>query len=64
MSPLVPPNGDLQKALLSCFHLNKSAAEGHKMLCEANAEHTPLISTREFWHRWFKSGDFDTSDKE
>lgn len=34
------------------------------MLCEAYGEHAPSISTCEYWFRRFKSGDFDTSDKE
>ena len=34
------------------------------MLCEAYAEHASSIKTCEYWFRRFKSGDFDTSDKE
>jgi len=43
--------------------LRKSAADGHRMLCEAYGEHAPSIKTCEYWFRRFKSGDFDTSDK-
>lgn len=33
-------------------------------MCEAYGEHAPSIKTCEYWFRRFKSGDFDTNDKE
>ena len=64
MSTFVPTKHNLREALLFCFHLKKSAAEGHRLLCEAYGEHAPSIKTCEYWFRRFKRGDFDTSDKE
>ena len=63
MSTFVPGKRHLREALLFCFNLRKSAADGHRMLCEAYGEHAPSIKTCEYWFRRFKSGDFDTSDK-
>ena len=54
----------MREALLFCFNLKKSAADGHRLLCEAYGEHTFSIKTCEYWFRCFKSGDFNTSDKE
>jgi len=64
MSTFVPTKHNLREALLFCFHLKKSAADGHRLLCEAYGEHAPSIKTCEYWFRRFKNGDFDTSDKE
>ena len=64
MSTFVPTKHNLREALLFCFHLKKSAAEGHRLLCEAYGEHAPARKTCEYWFRRFKRGDFDTSDKE
>ena len=64
MSTFVPTKHNLPEALLFCFHLKKSAAEGYRLLCEAYGEHTPARKTCEYWFRRFKRGDFDTSDKE
>ena len=64
MSTFVPTKQHLREALLFCFNLKKSAAEGHRLICEAYGEHAPSIKTCEDWLRRFKSGDFDTSDKE
>ena len=64
MSTFVPTKQHLREELLFCFNFKKSAAEGHRLLCEAYGEHAPSIKTCEYWFRYFKSGDFDTSDKE
>lgn len=64
MSTFVPTKRNLREALLFCFHLKKSAAESHRMLVEAYADNAPSISTCEKWYQRFKSGDFDTEDKE
>lgn len=64
MSTIVPKKLHSREVLLFCFHSKKSAAESHRMLCETYGEHAPSISTCEYWFRRFKSGDFDTDDKE
>ena len=64
MSTFVPIKQHLREALLFCFNLKNCAAEGHRLLWEAYGEHSPTIKTCEYWFRRFKSGDFDTSDKE
>ena len=64
MSTFVPTKQNLRKALLFCFNLKKSASEGRPLLCEAYGEHAPSIKTCKYWFRRFKSGNFDTSDKE
>ena len=64
MSTFVPTRQHLLEALLFCFNLKKSAAEGHRLLCEAYGKHAPSIKKCEYWFRYFKSGHFDISDKE
>lgn len=64
MSNFVPTKRHLREALLFCFHLKKSAAASHKLLVEAYGAHALSLSTCKFWIRRFKSGDFDTEDKE
>lgn len=64
MSTFEPTKRNLREALLFCFHLKKSAAAARSLLEEAYGGHTPSISTCEYWFRRFKSGDFDTDDKE
>lgn len=64
MSAFVPTKLHSREALLFCFHLKKSVAESYRMLCEAYGENAPSSSTCEYWFRRFKSGDFDTADKE
>ena len=56
MSTFVPTKQHLRRALLFCLNLKKSAAEGHRLLCEACGEHAPSIKTCEYWSRRFKSG--------
>lgn len=63
MSTFVPEKRHLREALLFCFNLRKTAADGHRMLCEAYGEHALSIKTCEYWFRRFKSEDFNTSDK-
>ncbi|UYV71393.1 hypothetical protein LAZ67_8002959 [Cordylochernes scorpioides] len=46
------------------FHSSKSATDGHRLLCEAYGKHALSIKSCEYWFRRFKSGDFDTRDKE
>ena len=49
MSTFVPAKQHLREALLFCFNLKKSLAEGHRLLCEAYGEHAPSIKTCEYW---------------
>ena len=44
--------------------LKKSATGCHRLLVEAYGNHTPTVQTVENWFRRFKSGDFDTENKE
>ena len=43
----MPTKQHLREALLFCFNLKKSGAEGHRLLCEAYGEHAPSIKTCE-----------------
>jgi len=64
MSTFVPTKRNLREGLLLCFHLKKKAVEAQRTLTEAYGDYAPSISTCEYWFRRFKSGDFDTEDKE
>lgn len=64
MSAYVPKKQHLREVLLFFFNSKKSAAESHRMLSEVYGEHTPSLKTCEFWFRRYKSGNFDTEDKE
>ena len=56
MPTFVPTKQHLRKALVFCFNLKKSAAEGHRLLCKAYGGHAPSIKTCEYWFRRFKIG--------
>lgn len=64
MSSFVPNKQHLREALLFCFNLKKNAAEARRLLEEAYGEHAPSKTTCEDWFKRFRSGDFDTEDKE
>lgn len=64
MSSFSPSKRNLREALLFCFNLKKNTTEAHQMLHTAYGNAAPSISTCEFWYRRFKSGDFETDDKE
>ncbi|UYV79010.1 SETMAR [Cordylochernes scorpioides] len=64
MSTFLPTKHNLREALLFCFNLKKSATDGHRLLCEAYGKHALSIKSCEYWFWRFKSGDFDTRDKE
>jgi len=64
MSSLVPNKQHLREALLFCFNLKKNAAEARRLLEEAYGEHAPSKTTCEDWFKRFRSGDFNTEDKE
>ena len=64
MPKFEPTKRNLRKAMLFCFHLEKSAAGSHRLLVEADGNHTPTVQIVENWFRRFKSGDFDLGDKE
>nr|QRH16694.1 transposase [Mayetiola destructor] len=54
----------LREVLLGHFFAKKTAAESHRLLVEVYGEHA-LAKTQCFeWFQRFKSGDFDTEDKE
>ena len=55
---------NLQKALLFCFNLKKSADDRHRLLCKAYGKHAPSIKKCEYWFQRFNSGNHDTSVKE
>ena len=55
MSTFVPTKKHLREALLFCFNLKKSAAEGYRLLCKAYGKHVSSIKTCEYWFRRFKS---------
>ena len=64
MSSFVPTNYDLRTALVFCFHLKKTAAESHRMLVEAYAEHA-LDETQCFeCFKKFKSDNFDVRNED
>ena len=60
----VPTKQHLREVLLFFFNSKKRAAESHRLLSETYGDHTPSIKMCEYWFRRFKSGDFDTEDKE
>ncbi|EFN80122.1 Histone-lysine N-methyltransferase SETMAR, partial [Harpegnathos saltator] len=64
ISSFLPNKQHLREALLFCFNLKKSAAEARRLLEEVYDEHTPSKTTCEDWFKRFRSGDFDTEDKE
>jgi len=64
MSNYVPTKQHLRGVLLFFFNSKKSAAESHRLLLETYGDYTPSIKTCEYWFRRFKSGNFDTEDKE
>ena len=64
MSNYVPTKQRFGKVLLLFFNSKKSAAESHRLLSETYGDYTPSIKTCEYWFRRFKSGDFDTKNKE
>lgn len=60
----VPTKQHLREVLLFLFNSKKRAVESHRLLSETYGDHTPPIKMCEYWFRRFKSGDFDTEDKE
>lgn len=64
MSNYEPTKHHLREVLLFLFNSKKSAAESHRSLLKTYGDHAPSIKTCEYWFRRFKSGDFDTDDKE
>ena len=64
MSSFVPTNNDLGTALVFCYHLNKIAAESHRMLVEAYGEYA-LGKTQCFeWFKKLKSSNFDVRNED
>ena len=64
MSSFVPTNYNLRTALVFCYHLEKTAAESHRMLVEDYGEYA-LCKTQCFeWFNKFKSGNFDVRNED
>ena len=59
MSNFVPESDDLQKALIFCFHLQKSGAESPRMLVEAYGDHAPSKATCKRWFQRFRDNEWD-----
>ena len=49
--------------LIFCFHLEKTAAESHRLVREVYGKRAPSQDTCERWFRRFKSGDLDKKTK-
>lgn len=64
MSNYVPTKQHLREVILYFFNTKKSAIETHRLLLETYGDYTSSIKTCEYWFRRFKSGDFETVDKE
>ena len=64
MSNYVPTKQHLRGGLLLFFNLKKSATEAHRLLSEAYPEYAPEVRVCQQWFARFKSGDFDTEDKD
>lgn len=47
-----------------CFHQKKTAAETKRIICETYGKDVIAASTCGKWFERFRSGDFDTNDKE
>ena len=60
MSNYVPTKQHLREGFLLFFNLKKGATEAHRLLSEAYSE----FRVCQQWFARFKSGDFDTEDKE
>jgi [histone H3]-lysine36 N-dimethyltransferase SETMAR len=64
MSNFVPSKQHLREVLIHYFHLKKSATEAQRLLIEAYPEYSVSIRMCQEWFVRFRSGDFDTEDKE
>jgi len=64
MSKFIPNKVFLRGVLLHYFHMNKTAAESHRILEEVYGEQALAEQTCLKWFARFKSGDFDLEDKE
>ena len=53
----------LREVLIFCFHLNKTAAEAHRMLSSTYGEAALGERTCREWFQRLKSGDFDFKDR-
>lgn len=64
MANFEPTKQHLREVLLFMFNSKKSAAEAHRIITELYTNTALSVKMCEFWFRRFKSGDFDTNDKE
>ena len=64
MSEFVPTKQHMREVLLHYYISKKKAVESHRILVETYGEYALSETTCRGWFRRFKSGDFDTEDKE
>lgn len=64
MSDFVPKKPFLRGILLHYYLMKKTAAESHRILVEVYGDDALSETTCRDWFRRFKSGDFDTEDRE
>lgn len=64
MSEFVPKKQHLREILLHYYISKKTAAENHRILVATYGKYALSETTCRDWFRRFKSGDFDTDDKE
>ena len=64
MSNFVPSKQHLREVLIHYFHLKKNATEANRLLTEAYPDYSISVSMCQEWFARFRSGDFETEDKE
>ena len=64
MSVFEPNSRHLREVLILCFHLEKTAAEAHRIFSSiTNGEATLSERKCHEWFQRFKSGDFEVEDR-
>lgn len=63
MSVFVPNSRHLREVLIFCFHLERTAAEAHRMVFNTYGESVPSERTCREWFQRFNSGNFDIEDQ-
>ena len=64
MSKCVPKNNISPTSFLFCCHLEKTAAESHRMLVEAYGRHALCETPCMDWFRKFSSDDYDVQNED
>lgn len=64
MSNFEPSKQHLREVLIFLFHSKKSASEAHRLITETYPDYSVDVRMCQRWFARFKSGDFDTEDKE